>query len=510
MASTSSKKIAKNSSLMYIRMLIVMAINLFAVRFVLRALGQEDYGIFNVVAGLVTMLQSFGAIFATSTQRFLSFALGKRQYEYLQHIFSASVNIYVMFAVVIILLSETFGLWLLNTYLVIPAEKMFVANVLYQLSIFTFVITLFQSPFISAIIAHEDLGIYAKISILDCVLRFIVAVALSYVIGERLLVYGVLLLLIPVIVLGIYIYRTRIYKECRYCYTNDKKLYKEILSFSGWTMFSSFASIGINQIQTILINMFFGPLANAARAISVQINNAINSFTSSFIVAVRAPMIKTYAEDNYGELNKIFNFSNKFLYYCMIIICIPIILEMDTILLLWLDVNDEQTIVFSQLIVVYSGILALNNPLSIIAQATGKLKEYSVPVESVTLLCPILTALFFYFGFPAYYAFISMILSIAMAHIVRLVCVKKIYNELRVKDYIVQFLLRAIMVTVIVLLIVCFVHCNIQNPYTRLFIVFIVNMVSVGLLGWFVGITNSEKMIVKDFVSQILKRKYVK
>lgn len=506
--SVTNKRLAKNSGLMYFRMLIVMVINLFTVRYILCALGQEDYGIFNVVAGVVTMLQSVGAIFATSTQRFFSFALGKKQYDYLQDIFSASVNIYILFIFVVFVLAESIGLWFLNVYLVIPVEKMGTANILFQLSVFTFMVSLFQTPFLSAIIAHEDLGIYAKVSILDCALRFIVAIGLSYVIGERLVIYGWLLLLIPIIVLVIYIYKTRVYRECRYKFTNDKQLYKEILSFSGWTIFSSLAGIGINQIQTILINIFYGPIANAARAISVQINNAINSFSSSFIVAVRPPMIKTYAEENYVELNKLFNFSNKFIYYCLIIICIPLIFEMDTVLFIWLNITDEQPIIFSQLIVIYSVILALNNPLSIIAQATGKLRTYSVPVEMTTLLCPFLTAIFFYLKFPAYYAFLSMILSIVLAHIVRIVCVKKLYNELNLRDYLIQFVLRAIAVTIITVLLVFFIHISINNPYIRLGIVFLINISSILIFVWLIGITSGEKIIVKTFVLNLFKRIY--
>lgn len=510
MSEIKNGKIAKNSSIMYIRMLIVMAINLFAVRYILCALGQEDYGIFNVVAGLVTMLQSVGLIISTSTQRFFSYAIGEQNYKKLEQIFSASINIYALFSIIFLVVAETLGLWFVNNYLVIPKTRLFEANILYQLSIFTFIITLFHSPFLSAIIAHEKMGVYAKISILDCVLKFIVAVCLSHLCMDRLITYGLCLLIITVLILIIYIRKTKQFDECRYRRVKDKQIHKELLTFSGWTLFSSMASIGVNQVQTILINMFFGPIANAARAVSLQIGNAITTFSSSFIVAVRPPMIKSYAENNVKELNKLFSFSNKFILYTLLLISIPIIYEMDTILFLWLGIKDEQTIIFSQLIVVYSIILALNNPLSILVQATGKLKKYSIYVESVTLICPILTYVLFYIGLPAYYAFISMILSIAMAHIIRLICVKKLYNELCVKDYIIQFLLRAIVVTAIVLLIVYFVHCNIPNPYARLVIVFIVNMASVGLLGWFVGITNSEKKMVKDFVSQILKRKYAK
>lgn len=491
---------------MYIRMLVVMAINLFAVRYVLCALGQEDYGIYNVVAGLVTLLQSVGMIISTSTQRFFSYAIGEQNYKKLEQIFSASINIYALFSIIFLVVAETLGLWFVNNYLVIPKTRLFEANILYQLSIFTFIITLFHSPFLSAIIAHEKMGVYAKISILDCVLKFIVAVCLSHLCMDRLITYGLCLLIIPVLILIIYIRKTKQFDECRYRRVKDKQIHKELLTFSGWTLFSSMASIGVNQVQTILINMFFGPIANAARAVSLQIGNAITTFSSSFIVAVRPPMIKSYAENNVKELNKLFSFSNKFILYTLLLISLPIIYEMDTILYLWLGIKDEQTIIFSQLIVVYSIILALNNPLSILVQATGKLKKYSIYVESVTLICPILTYVLFYIGLPAYYAYISMIVSIVIAHVVRILCVKSIYNDLDVQDYIKNFLLRSLIVTLISVIIVGIVHTYISHQYSRLLVVTITCLVIIPISIWMFGLTKAETSIIKEIGSKYLKK----
>ena len=487
-------------------MLVVMAINLFAVRYVLCALGQEDYGIYNVVAGLVTMLQSVGLIISTSTQRFFSYAIGEQNYKKLEQIFSASINIYALFSIIFLVVAETLGLWFVNNYLVIPKTRLFEANILYQLSIFTFIITLFHSPFLSAIIAHEKMGVYAKISILDCVLKFIVAVCLSHLCMDRLITYGLCLLIIPVLILIIYIRKTKQFDECRYRRVKDKQIHKELLTFSGWTLFSSMASIGVNQVQTILINMFFGPIANAARAVSLQIGNAITTFSSSFIVAVRPPMIKSYAENNVKELNKLFSFSNKFILYTLLLISLPIIYEMDTILYLWLGIKDEQTIIFSQLIVVYSIILALNNPLSILVQATGKLKKYSIYVESVTLICPILTYVLFYIGLPAYYAYISMIVSIVIAHVVRILCVKSIYNDLDVQDYIKNFLLRSLIVILISVIIVGIVHTYISHQYSRLLVVTITCLIIIPISVWMFGLTKAETSIIKEIGSKYLKK----
>lgn len=503
-----NKRIAKNSTLMYLRMFIVMGINLFTVRYVLKALGQEDYGIFNVVAGIISMFQSIGMILATSTQRFLSFAIGRKDNKKIQCIYSASINIYAILGLVILILSETIGLWFFNNYLIFPEHKIVDANILYHLSVFTLIITLFHSPFISAIIAYEDLGKYAKISIIDCSLRFFVAIILFIFPTNKLVVYGIMLLFIPLIILNIYIWCIRKYDECRYLFYFDKVIYKKILSFSGWTLFSSFASIGINQIITIIINIFFGPIANAARAVSMQISNAVTSFSSSFIVSVRPPMIKYYAEEKYDELNNIFNFSNKFLFYGMLVICLPIILEMDTILFLWLEIDDVQTIIFSKLAVIYTLILALNNPLSIIVQATGDIKEYSIKVEAVTLLCPFLSLILFYNGFPAYYAVVSMIFSISLAHLVRIVCVKRKYKNFSIYDYMFNFLLKAILITAFVAILMLFIHNSIACRYSRLILVAFFNIISIGLLVWLLGLTKTEKLIIKKGIFNIKKKSY--
>ncbi len=333
--SSNTNRIAKNTTLLYIRMMVVMTINLYSVRLVLNALGIEDYGIYNVIAGVTTMLSSVSSVLQTATQRYYSYSIGENALERLQKIFSTSIYIYVILSFIVIILGETIGLWFVNTQLVIPEERIKAVNWIYQFSIFSFVASIIQMPYSAAIIAHEDMGIFSLISVAECVLKVIVVLLILVIPLDRLIIYGAAIFLISILVLITYIFvGLNKYAECRYKKPTEKTLFKELISFSGWSLFGSVAGVGMSQVNTILVNIFFGPIVNAARAISFQFNMAVSSFVGSFILAIRTQMIKSYAEESYSYLNKIFYLSNKFIYYCLLMICIPLMFEMDTILLL--------------------------------------------------------------------------------------------------------------------------------------------------------------------------------
>src|SRR6218665_71687 len=350
-----SNRLAKNSILLYIRMIVVMIINLYTVRVVLKALGAIDYGINDVVAGVITMLISLSSVLSTATQRYYSSTIGDDRVTRLQDIFSTSINIYLILSLIVIVIGETVGLWFLNHYLVIPESRIYAANWIYQFSIFSFIFTFLQVPYSAAVIAREDMGIFTIISTFECLLKFGAAFLIFIVPQDRLIVYGANLLFISFLILMSYVtvgyYK---YAECRYKIQKEKKLFHELISFSGWSLFGSLAGVGMAQVTTILINVFFGPLFNAARAISFQFNYALSSLTASFLMALRPQMIKSYAEGSYLYLNKIFNLSNKLIYYGLLIVSLPLIFEMNAILMIWLGKTDYQTILFSRLILIYT------------------------------------------------------------------------------------------------------------------------------------------------------------
>lgn len=501
--SLNSKRIAKNTTLLYIRMLVVMIINLYAVRLVLNALGVEDYGIYSVIAGVITMLYSVSSVLSSATQRFYSYSIGENTFEHLREIFSTSLYIYVVLSFIVLLIGETVGLWFINTQLVIPDDRIIAANWIYQFSIFSFIATIMQVPYSSAMIAHEDMGLFSIISTSETVLKLLSVFLIFIIPIDRLVVYGAMLFIISLIVLISYILVARDkYTECTYKKPTEKQLFRELISFSGWSFFGSLASVGMSQVNTIFVNIFFGPIVNAARAISFQFNMALTSFVNSFILAVRTPMIKSYAEESYLYLNKIFNISNKFIFYFLLMICLPLISEMDTVLSLWLTTNDEQTVLFSRLMVIYTLIMALNNPISIIIHATGHVKEYHLSVEIFTLLCMPITYVFFKLGFPAYSTYIIMIIAAVLAHTVRLICLKKFYKPFSYLEYIKTFVIPALVITTTVFFIVIFVHLNIDNMFVRLIAVTFASIISIMILAYLLGLSKAEKgLLFQMFVN---------
>jgi O-antigen/teichoic acid export membrane protein len=505
----SIKRAASNSLLLYVRMAFVMLLNLFTVRIVLNALGSIDYGINDVVAGVVTMLISINGVLATSTQRYYSFSIVGNNIERLQSVFSTSINIYVILSLIIIFLGETIGLWFINNYLIIPANRVTAANWIYQFSLFSFIFTLMQVPYSAAIMAHEDMAIFSIISIAECILKFLAALTMFLIPIDTLIVYGSSLFCISVIVFISYVATSRFkYLECRYKKQKDGGgVFKELVSFSGWSLFGSLASVGMSQIITILVNIFFGPLYNASRAISFQFNNALSSLTASFLMALRPQMIMAYAEHSYTYLNKLFSLSNKFIYYGLLVVVLPLFFEMKSILYFWLNTTDAETILFSRLILVYTLLMSLNNPISIIIQAIGRVKEYHIPVEAFTLSCVPITYFLYRHGFPAYSTYFVMIIVTVASHIIRLVCLKKYYKPYSHSEYLKSFILPAVVITILSSLILYIFSMVNMIDWIRIPFYFIITGLVIFSMVFIFGLSNEEKKDVRNLIL-ILKSKY--
>lgn len=500
------QRIAINTALLYSRMLVVMIINLFTVRVVLRSLGVEDYGIYDVVAGLVSMMQSLSAVLSSSTSRYFAYYLGLNENKKLNEVFSNSIIIYGLFSLVVIILGETIGIWFLNNELVIPEERMMAANWVFQFSLFSFVFGLMSSPFLSAITAHEDINIYAIITMAEWLLKLLFALTIAKVNIDSLIYYSSYLMIVPLLSLSSYIIiARRKYAECRRI-TRATSMYKQILSFSGWMLFASLAGVCMVQFNTILVNVFFGPLVNAARAIALQINSALGSFSSSFLTAVKPPMIKAYSSNDYYSLNKIFDASNRFILYSLLIVCIPIFVEMDYILNLWLSVTDEQTVLFSRLIVLYAFIMALNNPISFIMHATGHVKEYHTRVEIPTIMCMPITYVLYSIGMPAYSTFVVMIIAALASHVIRMICLKRFYPQFGYRNYIFSIVVPAIIIGSLTLLIALVLHTIVEYGFLRLSIVFVLTTIMVTMMALRFGLSPYEKSLIKSFASRYIKR----
>ena len=502
-----NERIAKNTVLMYVRMVFVMLVNLFIVRFVLKALGDVDYGVYNVVAGVITLFSCVSIVLASSTQRFYSIAIGRNDERQLGSIFTSSFNIFIVISIIIILVSETLGMWFVKTQLVIPSDRIQSALLVFHFSILSFVLSILMIPYYTSVISHEDMNIFALVSIGECLLKLILAIVLINISGDKLVLYALFLLLVQTTVFAIYVFIGRSkYRECHYVSSlgKDKGLYKELLSFSGWTLFGSVASVCMMQGITIIINIFFGPIISTARAISLQVYVALNSFVNSFVVAIRPPMVKSFAEDNIQYLNQLFYISNKFIFYCMLIIVIPLYVEMPFILNVWLGGYSSETLLFSRLIVVFMVIISLQNPITIIMQAIGKVKQYFVPVESSTLICLPLTYYLYKGGFAPEYAYYCMIFVALVSHLIRLICLNKYYNSFSFKKYFLSFALPAVFIAFLCTIISLFVSTLVDNSFLRLLLLMVINSITLIILVLYLGLESSER----DIILSLLKQKH--
>lgn len=499
-----TKRITVNTILLYVRMLFIMLVTLYATRLVLHALGIDDYGLYNVVAGVVTLMSFINGSLSTATQRYYAYSLGDSSPSAtnIQHIFSASVNIYCIICLLVIILGETLGLWFVMTQLNYPAERGAAVMWIYQCALFSFVISMLAVPYLASIIAHERMGAYALIGIVDCLLKLGIVFLLPLFALDRLVFYGVLLLAVQIVTSSLYVIKAkRISDTCRYRKTKDIGLHKQLFAFAGWSLFGSLAYAANNQGSNILMNIFFGPAVNAARSVSMQVSTAIASFANSFFMATRPPMIKSYAEHNYDYLMRLFYLSNKYTYYLLLMICLPCVVEMRYVLNFWLAEVTPEMVVFTQLAILYSVIVAMQNPITIIIQATGRIKKYFLIVESITLLTLPLTYVCFKIGCRPESTFVVMIIAFTVAHVARLVILKSQVKAFRISQYLVDFVVPAMLITLLTLAAVLLVGAKIDvSPMLHFLISFGLSVVMTGGLFVLIGCNKEERKAIKVFL----------
>ena len=508
MNNNGSRRIASNTMMLFARMFILMLANLYAVRLLIQGLGDNDYGIFTTVAGVVTTTAFLSSILAFAVQRFYSVALGERDLQKSKDIFSASLNIAVGGSVLILVFLETAGVWFVTHHLVIPEARMEATQLAFQFSILTFLLTFVQVPYLAAIYANEDMGVYSVVSTVDGLGRVAAAWIITRVAIDRLSLYAFLILVLSLVVFLCYAaISIRRYPECRYTSVKDKNIYRQLISFSGWYSFGSLANTGLNQGNTILLNIFFGPLANAAFGVATQIQNAFNSLSNSIVLPFRPPMIKAYAEGDHESVNSMFQANNKVICYFMLAVGLPIIAEMRTILQLWLGMNDNMTVIFSQMMVASVIVISLHNPISIIIHATGRVRQYHVPVESLILLCFPVTLILFKSGCQAVVLFYSMLGLVVVAHCVRIYILRRSYPQFSLSRYVWAFLLPASIVAACSSAITYAVHCSVQGDIPRMVAVFTLAPSAVMLLAYTIGITGSERKLANRFLTKTFRKK---
>ena len=351
---STGKTIAKNTVFLYVRMLVVMAVTFFTARVILKSLGATDYGIYNVVGGVVTMLGFLNSALSASTSRFLTYELGVGDTEKLKNTFSASLNLHIAIALLVLIIGETLGLWFFAHKLVIPEDRMTAAFWVYQFSIITTMVNFTQVPYSATLISHENMSVYAYVGLYEAFMKLAIAFVIMYSPIDRLIFYGFLLMANTVTIQLFYRYFTkRRYDECRFRFVKDKSLYKTLIGYSGWDLFGNLASVCQNQGVSIVLNLFFGPLVNAARAIAVQIQTAVKMFTRNFMVAVRPRVVKNFAENKYDEMYGLTFTAIRLSLVLMMALVLPLLFETDFVLKIWLDEGyPPETALFARIILI--------------------------------------------------------------------------------------------------------------------------------------------------------------
>ena len=424
-----SLRIAKNTLMLYFRQILIMLVSLYTVRVVLSVLGAEDYGIYNVVAGVVTMFGFLSGAMATASQRYFSFDLGKGDTERLKITFSVTFQIYVLLALIIVFLAETLGLWFVNNKLVIPVERMKAANWIFQAAVVSFLFTLITTPYMASIIAHENMNVYAYVSIVEAGLKLGIVFLLRVLPYDKLIVYGILLATVALINTSIYrLYCRSHYAECKARFVKDGALFKEIVGYSGWNLFGSVASVVRNQGMTILLNLFFGPIVNAARAVAAQVNAAILSFAQNFSTALRPQIIKSYAAGEKNIMLRMVMYGTKIVFFLMLLICVPLYFEVPYLINLWLKNVPEHTVAFVRLVIIDVLIDSISYPIMAIVQATGKIKLYQALVGGILILNLPVSYLFLKLGFTAEIVFIVAIVLSVVALFLRILISQKLID----------------------------------------------------------------------------------
>lgn len=503
--SDNNKRIAKNTLLLYVRMLFTMAVSLFTSRVILNTLGVEDYGINNVVGGIVTMFSVLSGSLSSSISRFITFELGKGNIERLKTIFSTGVNIQLGMSVLIIIIAEAVGIWFLNTKMNIPTDRMVAANWVFQCAILTFVLNLLSVPYNAAIIAHEKMSAFAYISVVEVSLKLIIVYMLMISPFDRLETYAVLLLLVGAVIRFIYgYYCKRHFEECTYHFVFDKPVLKEMTGFAGWNFLGNGAYMLNTQGVNILMNLYFGVAVNAARGIATQVNAALKQFVNNFTTAVNPQITKSYAQGDLDYMHKLVCRSAKFSAFLMMFFAVPIILETNTILTIWLKTVPDYAVIFLQWIIISSFMdTVLANSLVTSMFATGKIKRYQIIVTTVGCLVFPLSWIAFKLGFEPQVGYILYFIIYTILLFVRLYLLKDMV-KLPVMMYIREVLYKLAPIIVVGFSIPGILILTMDAGWLRLILVCLLSVLVTAASEYFIGLSNKEKNFVAEKIKLVI------
>ena len=497
-----NKRIAKNTLLLYLRTFIVMVVGLLTSRVNLRSLGVEDYGIFNVVGGLVVMFSSLSGALSMAISRFLTFELGRNDQKTLKLVYSTSIIIQVMMAAAIIVLAETVGLWFLNAKMVIPDDRLGAANWVFQFAMISFVVSFLNVPHTASIVSHERMDAFAYFSIFDVLIRLLIAYLTYIAAGDKLVFYASLHCMS-----SFFLYCRRKFVECHFSFIWDKKTLKRMFSFAGWNFIGSTSFVLKDQGGNMLINLFSGPAVNAARGIAMQVNNAVYTFVTNFTTALNPQITKNYAAGDYEYMKRLIFKGARFSFYILLLISIPIIVNTEFIVQLWLGQIPEHTLSFIRLVLVFSLNECLAIPLSTAMMATGKIRNYQLSVGVMQLMNIPLSYVALKLGAPVESVFIIMIIVSVICVFLRLYNLK-IQISFPLGEFVNKVYLNVLCVATLSALLPFALHLVLPHDLIGTLLSCLVSVISSSIVIMYVGCSTSErKTIVNNVASKMPFRK---
>lgn len=496
------KRIAKNTVMLYIRMILIMIVSLYTTRVVLNVLGESDYGIYNIVGSVVVSMIFIQHSLMSATQRFLSYEMGLEGDGNVAKVFSSSLNLHVKFIIVIFILLETVGLWFLNRVLDIPLGRMYAANLVYQFSILTFCLNMIRIPYNAVIISFENMNIYAVLSIAEAILKLSIAVALKYCFSDKLIAYGVLVFVITLIVNSLYIFycRHKYQFETKTNFKGDKVVIKKLQSFLGWNLLGGVTGVATQEGPNYFMNYYLGVTVNAAMGVAKQVSGAIYSFATGFQNAFNPQIVKAYASKDNDYLYDLIIKTSLLSFYLLFLFAFPIINSAEFIFDLWLVDVPDYTIVFCILIILSQFVSTLSSPLWMVAHATGDIKVYQIVISILSLLVIPISYFVLALHYPPYYILLfQVILNIAILIYRLLFARSRIGLSIRrfIKDVVLKCIYLSLLIVPIPLLL-----SRVATSFWQNSLVFLFTFIVSGTIIYFKGLDEDSKMLVRSFVKR--------
>lgn len=505
--SANNKRIAKNTLLLYFRMLFMMVVSLYTSRVVLNALGVEDFGIYNVVGGVVAMFSMLSGSLSAAITRFITYELGTGNKENLKKIFSSSVTIQIGLALLIILLAEAVGVWFLNVKMNIPDARMVAANWVFQFSILTFAINLISVPYNASIIAHERMSAFAYISILEAIGKLVIAFLIVISPMDKLIFYAILMCSVALIVRFAYgAYCKKHFEECTFRFIFDKDLLKRMFGFAGWNFIGASSSILRDQGGNIAINLFCGPAVNAARGIAFQVNAAINGFVTNFMTALNPQITKSYAAGNQNYMMNLIFQGARLSFYMLLLLSLPVLVNTHYILSIWLKIVPEHAVFFVRLVLIFAMSESISNPLITAMLATGRIRNYQLVVGGLQMMNFPISYILLRIGFLPEIVFIVAIVISQCCLVARLLMLRGMIG-LPVKNYLKKVYLNIVTVTVIALFIPVFLIEKMQETFLCFVLQIIITIICSLISIYYVGCNTTERKFIRNKVTAFVKSK---